>query len=504
VAHTFPPRAFRPAEVADPDALNEVLQDAAAKLGGRLNEHDVSSEVLGKLDISSTEAYYDGKQILRKVAPNWNVAAGFYATIGGAGPDVAATIKEDANWQAIVDDSGTAALSLDQTCSGGDTLVVFALCQHVGWNGSDTTTAAKISRPLMLQYAVRLDGVVVDETITGAKLWPDPPPQEWYRATPTGGAEYDYRHVLRVQNTYGVSSAVHATRLFHSFPVAAGTRTVDVAIRMLPMSDYNAVVVSTVQVLNRRLFVLRIKGQDPGSGDAPNVNVAAFDDGHVLTAADLAANSFNVLRDNVNNVANANLERGVFRHEHLDTLVFGMKVKLATPGAPTAAITSVYPGYGSTAAGWTAVDAGGGTFFRLDNTWDFSATPGVFVVLANVQVRNVKWTGGSAPSSNIQAIGILCLRITNSVGTVTVLGETEVCVNGHNFTNDAAADSDPIEDDLPLMWVVDTTTLSAPNKHIARVEVVGAVWDGAAGTANVEMDTYRGMICAFALKGVGL
>jgi hypothetical protein len=503
MAHTFPPKAFAPAEVADPDSLNEPLQEAAAKLGGRVNEQDVSAEVTGKIPIADG-AYYGAVQVVKSVAPNWNVAAGHYASIDGAGPDAAATILESPTWQSVVDDGTNDALSVDVTCGEGDQLVVFSLCQHVSWDDGDTTLAALWKRPLMLQYAVQLDGVLQDNSVTGSLLWPDPPPQEWYRVTPTSGNEYDWRHILRVQNTYGVSSAVHPTRMLHTVPVPAGTHTVSVAARVLPRSDYNAEVVSTVQVFNRRLFVLQIRGSSPGTGSAPSVLVDAFDDGHVVSVADIGANTFGELQTALNAVADENIERGALRHEHLTSVVYDPQVTLATPGAPTTPVTGEYPGYGVVSAAWQVIDAGGGGFFRIDHAWNFVLNPGVFVVLANVQVKYAGWN--TVASNNNQAIGILCLRFTNNVGGVTVLGETEVCVNGHNFTNDGVPNTTNIEDDLPLMWVVDTRTLPVADRRISRIEVVGAVWDGAAGVSPppVRMDTYRGMICAFGLKGLSL
>jgi hypothetical protein len=61
-----------------------------------------------------------------------------------------------------------------------------------------------------------------------------------------------------------------------------------------------------------------------------------------------------------------------------------------------------------------------------------------------------------------------------------------------------------VQTDAPLMWAIDSTQLSAPNRRITRVEVVGSVWDASYGGRTVEVRTQRGMIYGFVLKGVYL
>jgi hypothetical protein len=135
------------------------------------------------------------------------------------------------------------------------------------------------------------------------------------------------------------------------------------------------------------------------------------------------------------------------------------------------------------------------------NRWRLDTYPGVFVVLANVQVWKISWAaawGGSM--EDLRAIAVFALAITNNAGTRTVLGETEVYINGHN-PHPYVTGLEPIGDDAPLMWVVDSTTLSAANKDIAKIEVLASVWNGVDGTVGqVELKTQRGSIAAFCIK----
>ena len=517
--HTFPEVAFQVGEIVDPDALTGVFQEVAGKLAGRLNEHDISEDTKTKLAVQD-EAYYDAHQIVRAASPGFNVAARnaanhFYADIDGdavAGDDAVASVADTEGWQSLVDLGGTQDMSLTLT-TGEDTLVMFAMAQHFGWKGADEDVAAMINSPLRLQYALRVDGTLLDDTITGASVYPDPPPQQWYRATTAVARDFDYRHIQNLTGTTGISCSAHPTRLTRSLPVVAGSHTVELVARRLPAANYkvdNSYDGSTVQVFNRRLFVLRIKGISPHTGDAVSVNISAFEDGQVVTAAQVVADGFVKLSTPANALTNGNLERGVFRAEHIPSVVYGPKAQPITPGSPTTIFNGEYPGYGINSAAWTVISDGGGQDLAITGPageWDLATYPGLFVVMANIEVNSLMW---NPQDSDIRGILILALRVTNAAGTVRILAETEVCINTHNPDPESGVNvMRAIQTDAPLMWVVDSTQLSVANRHITRVEVVGTVWDGQFGpvaAAGVQLDarTQRGMIYAFALKGVYL
>lgn len=515
--HIFPQRAFRVGEVVDPDTLNEVFQEVAGKFVGRLNEHDVSSDLKTKIGVAD-EAYYDAHQIKRASDPWFTFAVPSYAVVdGNPAGQAAADVEDSEGWQRLIDVGGTQDMSLTLT-TGEDTLVLFAQMQHVGWRSTGITPAApEINSPLRLQYALRVDGALLDDTITGAAVYPDTPPQQWYRAEPATIApvaaayDFDYRHIQYLTGTIGISCAMHPVRVVRAFPATAGSHSIEVVARRLPAADYktdNSQEGATVQVFNRRLVVLRIKGGSPGSSDIPSVNIQAFNDGQVVAAADITTNAFSVLSATANNLGNANLERGVFRNQHLPSVVYGPVATPISPAVPTAIFSGVYPGYGVNSAAWTVINDGLGLNLRIigptAGQWDLVANPGLFVVLANVDVFDIRHNPTTAPI-DIQAIVVLALRITNSVGTVTLLGETEVYINGHNpDPEDPTPTMRAVQTDAPLMWAIDSTQLSAPNRRITRVEVVGSVWDASYGGRTVEVRTQRGMIYGFVLKGVYL
>jgi hypothetical protein len=287
-------------------------------------------------------------------------------------------------------------------------------------------------------------------------------------------------------------------------PVTQGSHTVEVVARRLPTSYYKTEedgAGATVQVMSRRLFVLRIKGMSGFAGTVPTLSIEPFDDGDTLSAASLVTNGFETLRTVVNALGADAVERGALANQHLASLIYGLQGHTHEGGSQN--ITSEYPGYATSAAGWTVLNDGA-TNLRVSGSWDLAANPGTVVVIANVMVQTLAW---DVASEDMRAIGALALAYTNSVGTRTVVGNTEVYLNGNNpkQTSDAATPEQlPIYDDASLLWVVHSSDLSAANKLMNFIEVLGSVYDGATGVSPpaVTMNVRYGNLIAFVLRDV--
>lgn len=501
--HTFPPRRIQDGEPVDPEVFNQTFQSAASKLAGRLGEQDIDAATL-KANVAVVEdGYYAAHHIVKASSPNWTLSPEWDFTHTVVLEDAYATLTDNASWTPIVDVDGD-TLELTFT-SSEDTLVIFGQVQYVGADSAGAFPS--LGDPMRMQFALQVDGITLDDTATGAFFYPDTPPQEWYRATSAASTDFDYRHIQYIQNTVGMNNAANATRLIRALPVSDGSHTVRLVYRRVPRNDYavddDGKGVSIV-AFNRQLFVLRIKGNPPYVGGAPNVQVAAVEDGETLTLANVYTNSLASMRDTANDLLPANIERNALRHEHLPSLLYGTDVETMAPDtAIPLAFTGPYPGYGVDSADWVTANNGLGTNLEITNGgagWDLSDNPGTLVVLANLQL----WKVNFAASENSDCLAIVTLAYTNSIGNRTILGECEVYVNGHN-PNPVVTGMEPIGDDVPLMWVVDSDTLSADDKLIDKIEVVVAQWDSAIGhAAAVEVKTQRGMITSFVLRDVHL
>ena len=501
--HSFPPRRIRDGEPVDPDVFNETFQAVAGKLSGRLNEQDIDAATLKSSVAVASGAYYACHHLVRASNPNW----GDWLDAGPSGSAIA-QVYEGVDWQRILDTASANPVEVTFT-SGDDLIVIFAQMQHAGYEYGDATVAPSFGDPLRIQYALRVDGILLDDTVTGAFFFPDPPPQQWYRATAASStADFDYRHIQYIQNTVGINNATHGNRLIRAMPVSAGSHTVEVVARRVPRNNYkidNDGEGVEVYTYNRRLFVLRIKGQSGYAGGVPDVTVAAVEDGQTLTLGNVFTNSIESLRTTINSLNTQHIERAALRNEHLPSLIYGADVETIAP-ASSVAVTTVYPGWGVDGAGWTTANNGAGTNLEITGPaggWRLDQNPGTLVVLANLQLWKVSWTTTtSVTAEDGRCLALVCLAFTNHLGTRTVIGQTEVTVNGHN-PNPVVTGMEPIGDDLPLMWVVDSSTLSADDKRITKIEVLVSGYDAAnSNTDSVEVRTQRGMISAFVLKNV--
>lgn len=519
MSHTLPPKAFRDGEPVDPEPFNQVFQETASKLASRLNEHDIDATTV-KANVSVEDGAYYGAHRLQKMAnPLFTRSGGQAGAWASIDVTAVADLTSQGQWQSLLDQDDDSPMRVSFT-SGEDILVIIAQAQHFAWYGTgsalDPTETPSWNTALRIQYALKVDDVLLDNTVTGAFFFPDAPPQQWYRATPDSStADFDYRHIQYVQDTLGTNNACMPVSLFYAVPVASGAHDVELVARMLPGIDYKTPEEGdgvSVQVFNRQLFVLRIRGGSAYAGNAPNAGADPFDDGSAFTLDGLFTDGQYVLRSTLNNVQTQHLERGALRAEHLPSLVYGPKTKILDDASPTATIDSTYPGYNTDGAGWVTVAGASGNLEVTGPTsgeWDLAANPGLFVVLVNVQVPYLKWKVGWAGTTrtDTRGVGILAIATTDRGGTRTVHGITEAYVNTHNRHSFDDTDMREIHVDIPLMLVIDSDDLgvSGDARHIDKVEVIASTWNAVDGTTPfLDMKCQRAGLCAFVLKGVHL
>lgn len=510
--HIFPPRRFANGEIPDPDILNLTLVPLAGKVSGKINEHDIAQGIVTTARVTD-EAYYDVAVADKKVDPQWTVAGVWYPyalSIGAGEP--AADIPDSQAWGVLTDVSAPSEdLSVTIT-TGDDRVFVLAQVQYIAFRMSGGTVVApgntpSANNPIRTQFALRVDDVVVPETITGAHIWPDPPPQPFYRVE-ADATQYDFRQIRHVQNAVGFSPAMHPVRMTWAQQVPEGSHTIDVVSRRVPQSDGKIEENNeglTVRAFNRQLFVLRIKGFSKATTGVPTLSVTAFEDGDVVSAASLFTNKIVAIKDTLNDLDDSAPARGAFRHEHLPSMVVAPDAAYIAPNA-SVPITSIYPGFETTSAAWTLVNDGAGNTLAITNGgtgWDLALLSGTLVVMANVEVPKIEWD--AAGSVDIRAVGALAIAYTDQAGTRHIAGISEVYLNGHNPEVITGANEIlNIEDDAPLTWVADIATLVAAGvTSISQIEVVGSVWPAVLpAPANVRMRTQAGCVFAFVLRNV--
>ena len=531
--HIFPKKSFRNKEIAIKGDFDDTLMALAEKASSGLNEHDLSSvEPAGGaklIPITSLEAgvYYAAYE--RKVAQSMRLTAGgvnFYAMPGAVGVHNTATIADSTEWQPITDDVTAVPLSKTIT-TGEDILCVFAQIQSAGWKGDLRATPTLASDDeYRLQYAIRVDGVVYEDTITGMSQFPEAPPQQFYNgcAAVSPTSDFDYRHKMWQQNGIGLPNHLQPARLTRTIPVVEGEHRVEIVARR-PMrlngKVDNGGAGSSMQAYNRRLFVLRIKGWSKFSGTSvPSLSIAPWDEGEVVSSANLNTARVVPVKNALNNVSEAAIQRGALRSEHLPSVVAFTTVQvLLNPSVVvcTGATASTYAGWGS-AVGWQQIHDGAGNTLAVVNT--FTLSPGVMVVLANVEVVTIVTTVAASIENKI--VGNFIIRYKDSTNAWNYVAETEVSLTPRNQTRDiGSADPaynlvsnyspamQPIREDVALMWTFDTDALLAINPNastIKAIEVMCATFDASQSppVLSVNMTTGRASLTAFLLKGVPL
>jgi hypothetical protein len=532
--HMFPHKVFRVNEVPHKADMDDALIPLVEKVATGLNEHDLSAAEPaggGKLfpyASLETSAYYIGYE--KKFSQSMNLTVGLpYATPGVAGVSRSATIADSGEWQTLLDDNSGEALA--RTISTGeDILMVFAMVQSAGWKGALYSTPSDASEDeYRLQYALRVDGTVYEDTITGMAMFPEPPPQQLYRGCKAVSAtsDFDFRHKMWQHDGIGLANHLQPARITRSVPVVEGSHTVEVVCRRPSRVDGkadNSGSGSSMQAFNRRLFVLRIKGWSKFSGTAsPTLTIAPWEEGEVVSSASLNTARLAVVRNALNNVGEASIQRGALRNEHLPSVVIASAVRTLNPATTQTtcigATASTYAGYGAT-SGWQTIGDGAGNTLYVDNGgayFTLTSNPGIMVVLANVQVRYI----GVAYQNENKVAGNFIIRYKDSTNAWKYIAETEVSITPRNQTGglhgpatdfDAApygAGQNNTEDDVPLMWVFDTAVLLAGNANastIKAIEVVCATYDChvAPPTWSVQMNTQKASLTAFQLKGVSL
>lgn len=523
--HQFPRRRYLGRELPHADRLTEDLQPLAEKAAGGINEQDVQAGVFTYARLESS-CYYEGTLLAYDVSLSVETGANTYAKVDATGPDgSAANVQESMAWQQLqdIDDDSVLASTLN---TGEDTLLVFGHVVYAVREAGATYTSQDQSR---LQFAIGLDDSVVDYTCTGVLFPPDPPAREIYRGAVAfdPANDFDYRHVQRQQNGTGLANHLHAARMICTVPVSEGLHTVSVVGRRVPRHDGkvdNTGTGSEVQVYSRQLAVLRLKGWSKAENTfAAPTTVPVFEDGDTLSATAIQTNRLTPLVAAHNDLTEAAVLRGAFRHEHLPSVVQDVSFVQLTPAAAVdlPAFTT-YVGHADTTstpgvAGWQRISDGAGKYLTDTNSgagWDITNTAGALVVLANVAVKRI-WVVGSRED---QVVGFFIIRYKDSTGTWNYVGVSEAPITPRNESDPVGADGatrisatpnqNPCEDDEPLMWVVSTADLIAVNPNattIQEIEVVAATWDASIGGGlTVKMSTQNAALHVLVLKGVDL
>jgi hypothetical protein len=523
--YIFPKRRLRDEDVLDPVELNEDFIPAAELYSGNLDRHNFRSSV----DIAPK-------------SDNANAKSGYfnhYNTSTNSDPDFGnhtATFQfptsDDANAFVVPGSMGWSTItemSLTNIKTGVSLLWINAWLQYVwlGFYKSQSSTVYAQNAysqnesdhglpklPCAIQFAIKVDGVVLENTVTGHSNPYHRTCQPWSWVTTrsnvlTGGAassgfpgpatEYD-------GGIAGNGPELMPIRVGAYVPVSPGTHTVEVVVRRLrptsPVSQMkfridNLTAWSEVDepdaigIYNRKLHVTEIPTLPRATTSFDSVEVTTLDTEDTISAASLGTNAIDKVRDKLNDVQEGALARGALTNAHLKS---GVVAKSGQDTSSTGQITPStaqslrckYPGFGTatfatspaSGTGWFALDDGAGNQLRTSSFLSVKTRdPGYLIILANVLVTRVGFEGSTSLVRNNTALaGAFCIgyRYDNGGSSALDVAPSTTCfVNNYNIfgaTHDTS-DTDnkkyrswPAAEqvDVALMHVIDLTD---PSSH---------------------------------------
>lgn len=530
--YIFPKRTLKKQDVLDPVELNEDVIPAAEVYSGKLNAHNIdqtSSLTLARDGVSET-AFYNYYHEVATADPDLGSPSSYSAPSRSA-TTTEHTLSNDTEWDSITSMSLTATTGLStfwivgqlQYFWMGYLIVTPTRNQHfwsrAGFSGSGPYHACRV------QFAIRVDGNVLTQTITGEF---DPYQQGIFSLRPTttrGGSTRlpGNTHPWSDQPT-AIGAEALPVRMGTMLRVQPGTHTVELVGRRIPLvtqdgfdgthtGSYSSLEPNVIAVFNRQLFALDLPTYPATDTVSAVVDVPAYDSEQVVSASSLGTDRVDKIAAELNDIKEGAVGRGALANYHLPSAVIAKNQHRITGGK--ASLSSAYPGWNATTTfnlspsgtGWYLLQDASGDQLKTDNTADFDRTGNsIFIIMANVQVVSLRGLGLSNDIAPCQ-FGALTLGYRTSGGTDTALLPSEVYLNHFASTLrfSSGYDSSGVREeknvsenvDIPLFAIVKSNQLPDDVDYFA---VYGSTTENPATGQQAEMTTKRGNILVIQLK----
>lgn len=500
--YIFPKRLVRGDQMPDPKDFDRDFIPAAEKISGRLNAHDLSGSSLKAGATVGSNAYYKPYYNEVQSDPGWGDDSLYaHPTVGGL-PANTDLLVPNAGWTAL-SSIGHSSVSI-----GNGNLWIVGWAQYV-YHSFVTTAPGHTSlvasspdpdslRIAGIQFAIRVDGQIVPESVTGHTIdWrrfiqPLKPQTQRDSTSATNKKRNPGPGLHESSPIRGIGPQAMPVRVTCSVPVLEGTHTVEMVARVVAKDNpilFSAVSLQ-VGVHNRKLFVLGCPTVPASAPTRTATTVPNLNAGSTISAQTFYTDRADKIADAYNDISEGDLSRGALMNAHLPPSYLDQSYTQILPSSDQT-IDCLYPGYGDATvagakasgnAGWWPLDDGAGpaVFLRTDN--DSSRTPGTdvdvtttntwVIVMANVQLRAVKDNTNPRRVDELAAFTIM--HRNDTAGTYTNTASSECYVNRYINWGDIggnAAELD-IEVDVPLFHVYNYSS-SVPSNNFDHIGVYG-------------------------------
>ena len=434
MSYVVPKRELKDTDLLHPDLLNEDFVPAAENLSGWINEHNIAANAIPESKLGQecfSMQYYDA------VADNPDFGSGAYP-YDYAAPSATSTnganLANTGEWEVV--DQLTESVT-----SGGDVLHIWGWVQYCQqtWNGGESNVTAGATAVALVQFGIRVDGVIYDYTGTKNLQYKTFYPVRAV-AQRTTAVRLPGPASQRAINYYSCALGAHANAVFIEslVPVAPGTHLVEVvARRPHPPAGYRAAD-DYIRVYGRKMYIEQLWQWPSAVSTFDGVSVTPFESEDTLSAAAIGANAVNAVRTGANAVTSGMTRRGSLTHENIGANVLYDSAFASIFG--TSYTNTGYPGYNTStitgargAAGWWAIEDGAGNLLRTDTThaaaFDIDGKNCVVCVDVEVQVQSIAYEG-AASIVDQGVFGFIAIGYRSN-GTTTIVGNTEAFVNHH-------------------------------------------------------------------------
>jgi hypothetical protein len=515
MAYIFPKRKLRSDDVLDPVELNQDFTPAAELASGNLDQHNFSSSV--NLTVAS-EAYWKIHYSQQEAdpgmgspgSPNFPIPSSSWAASNNGDQ-----INNDGSWGALS--------TVSETFTSGTTnLLIIAQVQYFweGWTASGAQHTSGGTSPAKIQFALRVNGNILSETVTGKSdpnersAVPVVPENQRNMVASSSGTDMPGPALNYNVNTNTIGPECFAARITATIEVPAGTQTVEVVARRLPITSSGAsglapyADTNRVWAMNRQLLVLETPSYPISATEFSSVDAPAFDSEDTISASSLGAARIDKIRNSLNKIQPGATARGAFTHYHLPSMMgAGTQQKVLDPAASfePAGGTVEYPGFGSTTftttagtSGWYLVGYGGTDLLSDAITID---EPCTLIILGNLQFRRAY--DRSTTGKQLWNFGCFCIGYKLSTSSRTMDAETEAVVNSYNFAGNAGTGGKVgkgqilEEINVPLMQVLEFSSTTA---NVDNIGIYCSTTSGGGGTPVPSLILQRGSLTILHLK----
>lgn len=431
MSYQFPKRVLRAGDVLNPVDLTEDFSPAADRLGGKLNAHNINQSV-GAVATVDPYAFYDAYNYTYAPVPfHWTInLPGIFGypddNILDAGMF---QVQNNFEWQAV------SALT-QNVDTGTSVLWINAYLQYLwfGFNPEYFTTISYGYKNTFhangghlygsgMQVALRVNGNIVEETITGIDdlaYRVSVPLKPVYPAQDESGFPGPRDFTGSEISALGPSCL--PVRLGACVPVQPGQQTVEVVCRRVPFVDTNVYSITKgygqydlIFVYSRQLHVTELKSYPVDSTAAFEVSAPAVGDEDPLSQASLYTQRLSPIVTASNSIETGALQRGALTHAQIPATLLGSATIERYYGESGTVFNNWFPGHNNdtvTTTGFSGAPGFGWKLITDSTNNDPVQVTGLSVtekcrilVLANLRVKNItgRWTGKDSSENPVES-----------------------------------------------------------------------------------------------------